>query len=129
MPTSVVLGLRAGLQSLVKTGLEARLQHYEKLAKRLRDGLRVLGIPPSIPDSLMSPVLTAAYCPSGITATQLVKYLADEHHIKITTGFGALKDQVIRIGHMGGVISETDIDELLAALRQFLGERHIEPAG
>ncbi len=129
MPTSVVLGLRAGLQSLVETGLENRIKRYEELAKRLRNGLREIGMPPSVPDTLMSPVLTAAYCPPGVTSHQIVKYLADDHHIKITTGFGGQRDQVVRIGHMGGVISEGDIDVLLAALRQFLTERQIEPIG
>lgn len=129
MPTSVVLGLRAGLQSLVRTGLEARFQRYETLAKRLRDGLREIGMPPTAPDSFMSPALTTAYCPPGVTSVQIMKYLEEEHHIKITTGFGALRDRVIRIGHMGGVISEADVDTLLAALRQFLSERQIAPAG
>jgi alanine-glyoxylate transaminase / serine-glyoxylate transaminase / serine-pyruvate transaminase len=125
MPTSVVLGLRAGLQSLLSKGLEARLEHYEHLAKQLRNGLRDMGMPPSVPDSLMSPVLTAAYCPPGITSSQLMKYLADEHHIKITTGFGELRDTVIRIGHMGGALTETDIETLLSAIRQYLAEKQV----
>jgi len=128
MPTSVVLGLRAGLQSLVKPGLDARFRRYDALARRLRDGLRAMGMPPSAPDDLMAPVLTAAYCPAGITSSQIVKYLAEEHHIKIAAGFGALKERVIRIGHMGGAINEADIDSLLAALRQFLSEHQKAPA-
>jgi alanine-glyoxylate transaminase/serine-glyoxylate transaminase/serine-pyruvate transaminase len=125
MPTSVVLGLRAGLQSLVGTGLDTRLRHYEALAKRLRDGLREIGLPPSVPDSLMSSVLTVATCPPGISSQEILAYLANEHHIKITTGFAELRDTVIRIGHMGGVISESDINNLLSALRQFLAERQL----
>jgi alanine-glyoxylate transaminase/serine-glyoxylate transaminase/serine-pyruvate transaminase len=128
MPTSVVLGLRAGLQSLVRTGLDARLQRYDLLAVRLRQGLRDMGMPPSVPDSWMSSVLTTAHCPPGVSAVQVVKYLEAEHHIKITTGFEAQRDKVIRIGHMGGALSEADIDALLAALRQFLAERQHEPA-
>jgi alanine-glyoxylate transaminase/serine-glyoxylate transaminase/serine-pyruvate transaminase len=128
MPTSVVLGLRAGLQSLVRTGLEARLRRYEALAARLRQGLRDMGMPPSVPDSWMSPVLTTAFCPPGLSAVQIVKYLETEHHIKITTGFAAMRDKVIRIGHMGGALTEADIDTLLAALRQYLAERQRQPA-
>lgn len=123
MPTSVILGLRAGLQSLVRNGVDARIRQYESRAKRLRDGLRAIGLPPSIPDSLMSPVLTAAVCPPGVTSYQIIAYLADEHHIKITTGFGEHRDSMIRIGHMGGAISDADIDTLLSALRQFLAEQ------
>jgi aspartate aminotransferase-like enzyme len=124
-----VLGLRAGLNSLISTGLEARFLRYELLARRLRDGLRDIGMPPSVPESLMAPVLTTAQCPPGVTARQIVNYLEQEHHIKITTGFGAQRDSVIRIGHMGGAISEADIDALLAALRQFLMEQKPERTG
>jgi aspartate aminotransferase-like enzyme len=76
----------------------------------------------------MSPVLTTAFCPPGLSAVQIVKYLETEHHIKITTGFAAMRDKVIRIGHMGGALAEADIDALLAALRQFLAERERQPA-
>jgi alanine-glyoxylate transaminase / serine-glyoxylate transaminase / serine-pyruvate transaminase len=128
MPTSIILGLRAALQSLVKDGVDVRIGHYEVLAKQLRDGLRALGLTLFVPDSLMAPVLTAVHCPPGVTSGQIVKYLADEHHIKITAGFGPYKDRVIRIGHMGGAITEADIDALLAGLRQFLTERQTQPA-
>lgn len=123
MPTSIILGLRTSLRSLLSEGLDARLRHYERLAARLRVGLNALGLTLFVPDSLMAPVLTAAYCPPGVTSGQIVKYLADEHHIKITAGFGAYKERVIRIGHMGGALTEADIDSLLSALKQFLSER------
>lgn len=122
MPTPTILGLRAGLQSLLTDGLEARIAHYEALAARLRSGLNVLGLPLFVPEALMSPILTAAYCPEGINSEQVVSYLADEHQIKITAGFGPLKDRVIRIGHMGRALTEDDIDNLLNALYAFLSQ-------
>lgn len=120
MPTSVVAGLHVALKSLLSDGLARRIEHYHALAKRLRTGLIEIGIPLSAPDSLLAPVLTAANCPAGSTSSQIVQYLADEHNIKITAGFGALKERVIRIGHMGGAVTEADIDELLDALHQFM---------
>jgi alanine-glyoxylate transaminase/serine-glyoxylate transaminase/serine-pyruvate transaminase len=123
MPTSVILGLRAALESLMAEGLEARFQHYEQVAKRLRDGLAALGMKLVVPAEQMSPVLTAAYVPEGIDSADIIRYLAEVHQIKITAGFGASKPYVIRVGHMGAVIGETDVDQLLAALREFLAER------
>jgi alanine-glyoxylate transaminase/serine-glyoxylate transaminase/serine-pyruvate transaminase len=119
-PTSVILGLRAALQSLLRDGLEARFQRYETLARRLRDGLRALGMPLFVPEHLMSTVLTAVQSPAGVPSSQVVKYMAEEHHIKIAGGFGPLREQVIRIGHMGGAMTEANIDEVLAALRMYL---------
>lgn len=123
MPTNVILGLQAALKSIAADGLENRLAHYEKVAAKLRSGLRAMGLRTAVTDDLMSPVLTAIYMPDGIPSSDLVRYLADEHSIKITTGFGALKEQVFRVGHMGGVVSEGDIDQLLDAIRQFMRER------
>jgi alanine-glyoxylate transaminase/serine-glyoxylate transaminase/serine-pyruvate transaminase len=128
MPCSVILGLRAALQSIMREGLENRIVPYQALAKQLRSGLSAMGMNLFVPDSLMSPVLTAAYCPSNISAPELVKYLAIEHHIKITAGFGQYRERVIRIGHMGNVINENDIDVLLSAIRQFLTEHQAAPA-
>ena len=123
MPTSIILGLRTSLRSLLREGLDVRIRRYEGLAAELRGGLTGLGLNLFVPASLMAPVLTAVYCPPGIPSGQIVKYLADEHQIKITAGFGHYKESVIRIGHMGGAISSTDINSLLAALKQFLVER------
>ena len=76
----------------------------------------------------MAPVLTAAYCPPGISSEEVIHYLAERHAIKITHGFGSLKERVIRIGHMGGAIEPADVDQVLAALREFVHERAPLPA-
>ncbi len=123
MPTSIILGLRAALESLTTEGLDARFQHYEQVASRLRDGLAALGMKLVVPAGQMSPVLTAAYVPAGIDSGDIIRYLAEVHQIRITAGFGASKPCVIRIGHMGAVIGQADVDQLLAALREFLVER------
>jgi 2-aminoethylphosphonate-pyruvate transaminase len=104
--------------------LEARFAKYEALSRRLRDGLAELDMPLFVPADMMSPVITAVYCPPGVTSDQIIRYLETEHHIKITAGFDKLKPRVIRIGHMGGAINEQDIDTLLAALREYLQTRH-----
>lgn len=42
-----------------------------------------------------------------------------ERCIKISAGLGALKDKIIRIGHMCPTISEADIEEVLEGLAAF----------
>jgi alanine-glyoxylate transaminase/serine-glyoxylate transaminase/serine-pyruvate transaminase len=120
MPTSVILGLRAALQSLVREGLDQRLQRYEVLAARLRNGLKEMGMQTAVEEKAMAPVLTAVWMPEGVQSSDLVRYVAREHGIKITTGFGSLKEHVFRVGHMGAVLTVGDIDSLLAAIKQFL---------
>lgn len=120
VPTSVILGLRAALQSLMREGLDHRLRRYEVLAAHLRGGLKEIGLQTAVAEQAMAPILTAVQTPEGIQSSDLVRYLAREHGIKITTGFGALKERVFRIGHIGAVLNTEDIDRLLAGIKQFL---------
>lgn len=121
MATNNVLALRAGLQSLLADGLEARLQRYRDLSYRLRDGLRRLGLRLYAPEHLTAPILTAVCSPQGTPSSQIVNYLLAEHEIRVSGGFGEqLVDKIFRIGHMGGAITEADIDAVLAGLAAFL---------
>lgn len=120
MATNNVAALRVGLEQLLAEGIENRLTRYRGLALRLRDGLRRIGLQPFTPDEMLAPVLTAAYVPEGIPSGKIVAYMADEHNIKISGGLGALKESLIRVGHMSPTVGEADIDEVLAALAEFL---------
>lgn len=116
MPTSIVLALRAALHSLSQQGLERRMAHYRQMAARLRAGLRAQGMTLFADETAMANTITAAYCPPGITAPEIRDYLLKECNIQITTGFGPYKQDVIRIGHMGGALDLEDIDHLLAGI-------------
>ncbi len=119
MTAPTVKALHTSLERLLAEGLEASMERYRRLALRLRAGLRSIGMTPFTPDEALAPVLTAAYVPVGSTSGQVTKYLAEIHHIQIASGLGALKDQIIRIGHMSPTIAEADIDEVVAALAGF----------
>ena len=119
MASSNVVALRTVLESLLAEGIPARMQRYRKLALRLREGLRRVSMPPFTPDEVLAPVLTGAYGPAGVPTGQVVEYLAETHHIKVAGGLGALKDVIIRIGHMAPTTTEADIDMVVEALGQF----------
>jgi aspartate aminotransferase-like enzyme len=95
------------------------LERYRKLAILLRNGLRRIHMTPFTPDEVLAPVLTAAYCPPGVSSGEIVAYMEKERGIKISTGLGVLKDKIIRIGHMCPTISEADIEEVLDGLSAF----------
>ncbi len=119
MATNNVLALKTSMDNLLKEGVEFRMERYKRLAVRLRNGLRQIGMPPYTPDEMMAPVLTAAYGPKGVPTSEIVTYLAEVHRIKIAGGLGALKNKIFRIGHMAPTVSEADIDRVLDALSQF----------
>lgn len=124
MATNNVLALRAGLQSLLDEGLEARIQRYTRLAMRLRNGVRKLGLQPFTSDDELAPVLTAIYGPEGVDTAEIVQYLLDEHGIMVSVGLGeGLKGRIFRVGHMSPTVSEEDIDAVLEGLAAFLEAR------
>ena len=106
---------------LLEEGLDRRIARYTKLALKLRDGVRALGMEPLTPDDQLAPVLTAVYAPEGVKIGDLLGYLRDEHNIMISGGLGeSLKDRIFRVGHMGATATEDDIDEVLGALQAYL---------
>jgi alanine-glyoxylate transaminase/serine-glyoxylate transaminase/serine-pyruvate transaminase len=124
MATNNVLALRAGLRSLLADGLDRRFQRYYDLARRLRDGIQGLGLKLYAPEETIAPILTAVRSPEGIPSSQIVSYLYEQHGIRISGGFGEqLRDKIFRIGHMGGAITEADIDAVLEGLSAFLESR------
>ncbi len=121
MPSSIVAALHQSLRDLMAEGLEARQARYWRTARRLRSGLTQVGLPPVMPDEASAPVLTAAWMPTGLKSTDLVAYLIGRHNIQITAGFGALKEKVVRIGHMSNV-ADAQVDELLAGIKEYVAQ-------
>jgi alanine-glyoxylate transaminase/serine-glyoxylate transaminase/serine-pyruvate transaminase len=122
MPVNTVLALRQGLRELMAEGVETRLARYRRLAERLRRGLIGLGMPPVVADEFAAPVLTAVWVPEGVTASEVVEHVLGRG-IQIARGFGALRERVCRIGHMGSQVDDALIDALLAALEEFVASR------
>ncbi len=125
MPVNNVLALREGLIQLLEEGLEARISRLGLLANRLRSGLKDLGLSLVVPESISSSVMTVVWGPRGVPTSQIVRFVEEEHGIRIAGGLGAFKDKVIRIGHMGPKTSPENVDRLLSALKDFI-ERHAQ---
>ncbi|HSM26050.1 MAG TPA: alanine--glyoxylate aminotransferase family protein [Anaerolineaceae bacterium] len=119
MPVNNIAALNVALKQLMDEGIENRYRRYAKLARKLRNGLSEIGMPPMTSDDQLNPVLTAAYGPDGVNTSQIVKYLAIKHKIIISGGLGDLKEKTFRIGHMSPIVTEHDIDLILNALGQF----------
>jgi alanine-glyoxylate transaminase/serine-glyoxylate transaminase/serine-pyruvate transaminase len=126
MPTNNVMALRASLNKLLAEGIDNRIKRYTRLALRLRNGVRRLGLQPLTPDERLAPVLTAVYGPEGVRSSEIVKFLHERHDLRISGGLGeGLAERVFRVGHMGPRVTEHDIDLVLAGLEGFLQQRGI----
>jgi alanine-glyoxylate transaminase/serine-glyoxylate transaminase/serine-pyruvate transaminase len=118
--TNNVLALRTSLKRLLDEGIETRLARFRRFAKRLRSGLREIGMSPFTSDENMVPVVTPVCSPEGVPAGEVVDFMEQVHAIKIAPGLGeGLGDKIFRIGHMSPSLTDADIDRVLEALADF----------
>ncbi len=117
---SLHFGLREGLRVIAEEGLENTFKRLRANAELLWNGLEEMDIPPFIPLEYRLPPLTTAKVPAGCDPHQVRARLLSEYNIEIAAGFGALKDQVWRIGLMGYSSRKENITLFLAALKELL---------
>jgi alanine-glyoxylate transaminase/serine-glyoxylate transaminase/serine-pyruvate transaminase len=114
------LALHEGLRIIAADGLEVTFARYRAVAEQLWTGLSEQGVPPFIPVEYRLPSLTTAHVPPAVNPHEIRAQLLQKFNIEIAAGFGALKDQVWRIGLMGYSSRRENVLLLLAALRELL---------
>jgi alanine-glyoxylate transaminase/serine-glyoxylate transaminase/serine-pyruvate transaminase len=117
---SLHFGLREGLRVIAEEGLENTFARLRSNVESLWNGLEEMDAPPFIPIEYRLPPLTTAKVPAGCDPHKVRMRLLDEYNIEIAAGFGALKNQVWRIGLMGYSSRRENITLFLAALREIL---------
>lgn len=112
--------LTEGLRVLTEEGLDNAFARFRANSEVLWQGLEEIGARPFIPVEYRLPPLTTAHVPTGIDPHQVRTRLLNEYNIEIAAGFGALKDQVWRIGLMGYSSRKENVTLLLGALRELM---------
>ena len=118
---SLHYALREALRMIYEEGLENVHTRMRTNASLLWSGLETIGVNPFIPLEYRLPPLTTAKVPVGVAPHELRAKLLKEYNIEIAGGFGALKDDVWRIGLMGYSSSKENITLFLAAMEDLLG--------
>jgi alanine-glyoxylate transaminase/serine-glyoxylate transaminase/serine-pyruvate transaminase len=118
--SSLHYALTEALRILAEEGLDHAIARFRANSEALWSGLEELGAHPFIPIEYRLPPLTTAQVPAGVYPHQLRSRLLDEYNIEIAAGFGALKDQVWRIGLMGYSSRHENVTLFLGALRELL---------
>lgn len=115
---SLLYALAEQVKYIEAEGMENRLVRHRQMAERTYEwceelGLRILAAP-----GFRSPTVTTVYCPDGWTGPRLAAAVK-QHGFQIATGYGRMKDETFRIGHMGDH-SPAALDALLDVLTQVL---------
>lgn len=109
MPTNPVLATLSSVQRILEVGLEAWVGRRADLAKRLREGLNDLGLPPVAPPGFEANLVTAAWADDP---NKIIGHLL-ENGIQISAGLEPTTGKVIRIGLMGATANDEMVDKVL----------------
>ena len=117
---AAMYGLSTALDRLLEEGMENVFGRHAAIGQLTRRRIRELGLELLVEDERhASDTVTAVKIPEGVDGRALVGRLRTEKNVVLAGGQGKLSGQIFRIGHLGAV-SETDIDEVIEALRDLL---------
>jgi 2-aminoethylphosphonate-pyruvate transaminase len=117
-PVHSLFAFREALRETLDEGVNNRIAHYRAISARLRAGLKGLGLRLYLPENLYSNTMTSVYLPTGVTFKELHDRVKEKGFV-IYNSQGRLQGTVFMLGVVG-VISERDIDEFLAVLKDAL---------
>lgn len=120
---SLMYALEAQMRRIEEETVEARWARHDAMAERVWrwvEAMRERGVGISIlaPEGYRSPTVTCLRVPEGWTGPRVCAALA-ERGFTVASGYGKMKDELIRIGHMGDHTPE-EVDALLSALEEVL---------
>jgi predicted phosphoserine aminotransferase len=116
---SLLYALKAQLDYIEEEGMPARLARHRAMAERTWAWCDELGLDVLVRDpAFRSPTVTCIRCPKGLTGPQVATAIK-KHGFQIATGYGRMKDESFRIGHMGDHTIDR-LDALLDALKKVL---------
>lgn len=107
----LLVGLRESLKLFGDFGLDNVLRKQWALTMMARAGVSAMGLELLAKDHFTWG-LTAIRMPLGVDGSAVVKAAASDYGVVMAAGQGHMKDQVVRLGHMGHV----DFGDVLAGL-------------
>lgn len=115
-----IFALREQLKEMIEVeGLENRFARHEKMAKITQEWAReYFDVFPE--KGYESKTLTCVKNTRGISVADLNNELIEKHHIRISNGYGDLKEKTFRIAHMGDT-QEADVRGLLGTIEDIVG--------
>lgn len=116
---SIVFALSVALDRMLKEGLPNIFARQARVGNAAREGVKSLGFSLFADEKYASNTVTAISVKAGMDVKKLLKILREEYQIVLAGGQQSLQGKIFRIGHLG-LITEEDIEEIIAALKEVL---------
>jgi alanine-glyoxylate transaminase/serine-glyoxylate transaminase/serine-pyruvate transaminase len=112
-PISMFYALREALLVIAEEGIEKRWERHRRCHRSFVKGIEALGLSLHVPEGHRIPTLNTVCVPKGVDEGKVRKRLLDEGGIEIAGGFGPLAGKVFRIGVMGPLATEENVQLFL----------------
>jgi alanine-glyoxylate transaminase/serine-glyoxylate transaminase/serine-pyruvate transaminase len=119
-PISMFYALREALLVVADEGIENRWQRHRRSHQSFVKGIEGMGLRLHVPEGHRVVTLNTVCVPEGVDEAKLRKRLLDEPGIEIAGGFGPLAGKVFRIGVMGPLASEDNVQFFLREFKKIL---------
>lgn len=126
-PISMFYALREALAVIDEEGVETRWQRHRDAQKQFVKGIEKLGLQMHVPAEHRIWNLNTVRVPEGVDAGRVCKRLLEERGIEILGGFGQLAGKVFRIGIMGPLATERNVNLLLTEFENMLRSEGYKP--
>ena len=119
-PISMFYALREALLVIAEEGIENRWERHRRCHKSFVKGIEAMGLRMHVPAEHRIATLNTVCVPTGVDEGKVRKRLLDEPGIEIAGGFGPLAGKVFRIGVMGPLATEENVQFFLKEFKKAL---------
>src|ERR1700681_1930169 len=119
-PISMFYALREALTVIAEEGIENRWERHRQCHALFAAGVERMGLRFHVPEEHRITTLNTVGVPEGVDEAKVRKHLIDGAGIEIAGGFGPLAGKVFRIGVMGPLATEENVQFFLKEFKQAL---------
>ena len=119
-PISMFYALREALMVIAEEGIENRWERHRRCHKAFVRGIAAMGLRMHVPEAHRIPTLNTVVVPEGVDEAKVRRSLLEGPGIEIAGGFGPLAGKVFRIGVMGPLATEENVQFFLSEFKKAL---------
>jgi alanine-glyoxylate transaminase/serine-glyoxylate transaminase/serine-pyruvate transaminase len=112
--------LREALLVIAEEGIENRWERHRRCHRLFVQGIEAMGLSMHVPEEHQIATLNTVCVAKGVDEAKVRKRLLDGPGIEIAGGFGPLAGKVFRIGVMGPLATEDNVQFFLKEFKSAL---------
>jgi alanine-glyoxylate transaminase/serine-glyoxylate transaminase/serine-pyruvate transaminase len=119
-PISMFFALREALLVIAEEGIENRWERHRRCHKFFVREIEAMGLRMHVAAAHRVPTLNTVLVPNGVDEPKVRKRLLEGPGIEIAGGFGPLAGKIFRVGLMGPLATEENVQFFLAEFKKAL---------